>query len=125
MAKKLFIIRGIPGSGKTTLAKKITPYVFEADDFFMKSGQYKFDKSSLTQAHESCQESVRSAMSIGVYPIAVSNTFVRKWEYRPYLDLANEYGYQYEVIVCHGNFKNVHGVPQDVVLQMKRRFEDE
>lgn len=33
----LYLIRGLPGCGKTTLAHKLTSYVCEADDFFGKN----------------------------------------------------------------------------------------
>ena len=32
--KILYLIRGLPGSGKTTLAKSICNVVFSADDYF-------------------------------------------------------------------------------------------
>ena len=45
MTKKLIINRGIPGSGKSTSAKKLAPkeQIFSTDDYFMKNGKYIFD----------------------------------------------------------------------------------
>ena len=43
MEKVLYIVRGIPGSGKSTFAKSLGGTHFEADMFFMKDGEYKFD----------------------------------------------------------------------------------
>lgn len=54
---RLVLIRGLPGTGKTTLAKG---YVakgyrhFEADHFFMQNGQHRFDKERLSEAHAWC-----------------------------------------------------------------------
>ena len=47
----LILVRGLPGSGKSTEAKKIAKtgyYHFEADQYFITpSGEYKFDKNLL------------------------------------------------------------------------------
>ena len=43
--KSLILVRGIPGSGKSTFAKEISygfPFL-SADDFFMIEGKYQFD----------------------------------------------------------------------------------
>jgi len=60
MEKNLYIIRGVPGSGKSTFAKSIAkPWqIFEADQFFMKHGKYDFDFTKLRLAHESCKRRV-------------------------------------------------------------------
>ncbi len=55
--------------------------------------------------------------------IAVSNTFIKKWEYEPYLSLAEEYGYKPIVIECHADFGNIHEIPLDTLKNMKLRYE--
>ena len=48
MEKVLYIVRGIPGSGKTTFAKSLNCPVFEADMFFVNSqGIYNFDYTKI------------------------------------------------------------------------------
>ena len=42
--------------GKSTLAKRVCNQHIEADMFFMKDGEYKFDPTKLKQAHEWCRE---------------------------------------------------------------------
>ena len=46
--KNLYIVRGLPGSGKSTFARSIAkPYqIFEADQYFMKKGKYNFDETN-------------------------------------------------------------------------------
>lgn len=121
---KLYIIRGIPGSGKTTMAKKlvadgsVSTFV-EADEFMTDDkGNYKFDPSLLQKCHQQCQMWVKYYLDKGM-SVAVANTFSRKWEIVPYTRM----GYDYEVIEAKGSFKNSHNVPDSVVRQMKSRWE--
>jgi uridine kinase len=58
----MFINRGLPGSGKSTLSKRIK-YIYEttvicsADDYFMDSNDnYNFDINKRPQAHQVAKE---------------------------------------------------------------------
>ena len=122
--KELFLLRGLPGAGKTTLAKSLGGMQIEADKYFMDGGEYKFDPSKLKEAHAWCQNAVSVWMK-SQDKIIVSNTFTQAWEMQPYFDLAEKYGYRvYSLIVenRHGGV-NEHGVPADKLVQMKNRFE--
>jgi len=128
--KTLFILRGLPGSGKTTLAKSIGAVHFEADMYFMVGKEYKFDVTKLKQAHAWCQDQVRTSMknsdkTIGDLRIAVSNTFTQEWEMEPYVEMAKEYGFKVFTLIVenrHGGV-NQHEVPEDKIELMKNRFE--
>lgn len=126
MEKVLYIVRGVPGSGKTTLAKKLTANVFEADHYFYDNdGNYNFIPSEIKEAHKECQQFVGYAMESGIEKIAVSNTFTQEWEMEPYFELAKKHGFNVFTIVVenrHGGL-NQHGVPEDKIEQMKNRFE--
>jgi predicted kinase len=130
----LILVRGIPGSGKSTFANLIwnNYAICEADKFFYdKDGNYNFDPSKLKQAHAWCQNEVEIKMQDNqnnpqFYPeIAVSNTFTQEWEMQAYLDLASKYDYKVFSIIIenrHGG-KNLHGVPDDTLKKMKDRFQ--
>jgi predicted kinase len=123
--KTLYIVRGVPGSGKSTFAKTLGGTHFETDMFFMKDGEYKFDATKLKDAHEWCRSSVGGLMINEEPRLVVSNTFTQEWEMKPYYDLAEQYGYRvYSLIVenRHGN-KSVHSVPDETMEKMKNRFE--
>jgi predicted kinase len=130
----LFLVRGLPGSGKSTFATHIwNEYaVCEADKYFYdKEGNYNFDASKIKDAHAWCKNEVETRMkdhqlNPQYYPeIAVSNTFTQEWEMKDYYDLAEKYGYKIVSLIVenrHGG-KNVHGVPEDKLEIMKNRFE--
>jgi predicted kinase len=122
--KTLILLRGLPGSGKSTLAKTLGGMHIEADMFFMKDGEYKFDATKLRYAHEWCQDVVENWMDDGEELIVVSNTFTQDWEMDYYYTLAKESGYVVHSVIVenrHGGV-NEHGVPAEKLEQMKNRF---
>jgi predicted kinase len=122
--KTLILVRGLPGAGKSTFAKTLGGIHIEADHYFMKDGEYKFDASKLKQAHEYCRTSTEGWMMEG-YNIVVSNTFTQEWEMEPYFRLAKDHGYRVICLIVENrhNGVNEHGVPADKLEQMKNRFE--
>lgn len=118
---KLILIRGLPGSGKSTVARQFDGVHIEADEYFMINGEYRFDHTKLKQAHEWCQEKTREALK-SRFTAVVSNTFTTLKELRPYFDIAAEFGILPNVIVAQGNFGSVHGVPEETLAKMKARF---
>jgi predicted kinase len=136
MSKVLYIVRGLPGSGKSTFAEKLVGSDFlvcEADKYFIdkETGEYNFDGSKLKDAHKYCQDLVETYMKDSLVndqfyrEIAVSNTLTQEWEMKPYFELAEKYGYMVFTVVVENrhNGKNVHGVPEDKLEIMKNRFE--
>ncbi len=122
----LVIIRGLPGSGKSTIAQEYQKKGFdwyEADMFFSRDGSYRFDPKKLSDAHEWCRKQVDYSLYAG-RDCVVSNTFTRHWEMEPYLAIAARYGAPVETVVATGNYRNVHGVPIDAIEKMRSRWED-
>lgn len=134
MSGVLILLRGLPGSGKSSFAKLMwSEYVIcEADKFFYdKDGNYNFDGSKLKEAHAWCKDQVETFMkdhqaNSQYYPeIVVSNTFTQEWEMEDYFKLAEKYGYKVVSLIVenrHGG-KNVHGVPDEKIEQMRNRFQ--
>ena len=126
MEKVLYIVRGIPGSGKSTFAKTLGGQHYEADMYFIdEEGNYNFDVTKIKDAHQWCQSFVETDMVLEYPKIVVSNTFTQDWEMEPYFKLAKEYGYTVFTIVVenrHGGV-NQHGVPEDKLQMMKDRFQ--
>jgi predicted kinase len=126
MEKTLYIVRGIPGSGKSTFAKTLGGQNYEADMFFInENGEYNFDFTKIKDAHQWCQGMVKSDMILEYPKIVVSNTSTREWELEPYFEMAKEFGYNVFSVVVenrHGG-TNTHGVPEDKLELMRNRFE--
>ena len=122
--KKLIIIRGLPGSGKTSLARLMSSVVCEADDYFIQNGVYQFDHSKLKEAHQQCQNKCREAMQQELEIIVVSNTAVRRWEMEVYKGYAVAFGYEVFEITMSGPLRpSLHGAPDEVIQRMKDTWE--
>ena len=130
---ELILLRGLPGSGKTTLAKIILqlrstdePEILSADDFLEDTeGDYNFDPTKLKEAHNYCQFRCSERMRQQKARIVVANTFTQEWEMDEYFKMAERYNYRVHTVVVenrHGN-ENIHGVPEDKLQQMKNRFQ--
>lgn len=126
--QKLYLIRGISGSGKSTYAQKllsVDPSIkhFEADMFFKRNGNYNFNPSLLKDAHKWCFDKTEEALRNG-HSVIVSNTFTQNWEIKPYIDLGKKYGVEIIIKKATGNYKNIHGVPEEALKRMKDRWEN-
>ena len=132
--KILTLVRGLPGSGKSTFANYLwNEYaICEADKFFTdKDGNYKFDATKISEAHKWCREQVEIRMKDNevnpqFYPeIVVSNTFTQEWEMDEYFNLAEKYGYMVFSIIVENvhSGKSIHSVPNEKIEQMRKRFD--
>jgi len=132
---QLVLVRGLPGSGKSTIAKKEYPdhHHFEADMYqYCECGKYNFHPEVHGRAHEWCLNETISKIEQGEN-VVVSNTFTRNWEMLPYFGVAKMYGADLVVreaeapwandpIVCAE--KTVHKVPLEIIEAMKERWEE-
>jgi predicted kinase len=121
---KMILVRGLPGSGKSTIAKNLIGWYWhlETDQYWMKDGEYEFDASKLGVAHQWCQDETRSLLSRG-FSAVVSNTFTTKKELRPYFEIAKEFDIVPQVILCQAQYGNIHNVPEETLRKMKARFD--
>ena len=128
MEKSLVLVRGLPGSGKTTFATLISGKVpvVSADNFFEDpaTGEYEWDASKLPDAHKYSQLCTQIMMEKQISRICVANTFTTDDEMLPYYELADIFGYRVFSIIVenrHGNI-SIHDVPKSTIENMKNRF---
>ena len=131
--KNLVIIRGIPGSGKSTYANGLikayqsdgcTTAHFEADMFFThEDGSYHWNPEQIGFAHQWCQNQVRESLK-NCDVVIVSNTSVKKKDVDIYVKIAQEAGAKCDIYRMSGQFQNIHAVPSEIVQKMLDSFED-
>lgn len=139
------ILRGVPGSGKSTLIKNFISIlnisdkdiiICSADNFFMKKNnkgedEYIFNGSKIKEAHLECKKNFNNAIKEKKKKIIfLDNTNIKFWEYKDYLrdssEFLNTLLIEFRIIKEDINKvldRNVHGVPNDKILQMYNNFQ--
>ncbi|XP_061575678.1 NEDD4-binding protein 2-like 2 isoform X2 [Cololabis saira] len=114
-ASVLILMRGLPGSGKTTLARD----------------GYRYDPGLLGSAHEWNQSRAEDALHDGRSPVIIDNTNLQAWEMKPYVRMALKRGYKVDFCEPDTSWKfdpfelekrNKHSVPHEKIAQMRDRF---
>lgn len=140
--KVLIILRGLPGSGKSYLARKIVEisigsnhyhnFIFSADDYFMRRGNYQYDPTKIHEAHSFNQQRAFAAMNRGVSPVIIDNTNTQLWEMKPYAMFAAQHAYIIEILEPGTPWafnerelfgRNTHQVPRVKLKEMLTRYE--
>ena len=121
----LYLVRGLPGSGKSTWAKERFPAFIhlEADMWFIDNeGNYNFNQDNLHIAHRWCQDTTRILLRNG-FNVIVSNTFTTLKEMKYYVDLSEDLYVPLKVYSMTTMFGSVHNVPNETIKRMKQRWQ--
>jgi predicted kinase len=145
--KVMIIMRGVSGAGKSTRARQLagpTGLVLSTDDFFGSGEDYvkNYKAERLPEAHQSNQKQAEEALSKGITPIIIDNTNLMPYEAKPYVLLAQKYGYEVrieepqsdhwnQILELHKQkqalaqqlaARNLHGAPPERVADMISQY---
>jgi AAA domain len=120
------ILRGLPGSGKSTFAKRLADeYDFvhlEADDHFYVNGEYRFDPMRVADAHAIVVRDAVAHLQAG-RRVVVANTHAQLWEMAGVVGAASLFQRSYCFVNCIGRYANIHAVPENIISSMNARFD--
>ncbi|NXA30932.1 N4BP2 protein, partial [Eudromia elegans] len=133
----LVLLRGVPGSGKSFLARALLEdnpggIILSTDDYFYKHGQYRYDATCLGEAHDWNRKRAKEAFEKRVSPIIIDNTNIQAWEMKPYVTLAQQFKYKvmFREPDTWWKFKpkelerrNIHGISKEKIKRMLERYE--
>lgn len=130
--KQMTIMRGLPGSGKSHLARRLGGLVLSTDDFYVSNGAYRYDHARRHEAHAWNQARALMAVQRGNTHVVIDNTCSMAWEARPYVEIAVAAGYAVRFMsprtpwawnVAECAKRNSHGVSLESIAAMLRRWE--
>mgnify|MGYP005850169857 CR=1 FL=1 len=137
----VYIMRGIPGSGKSSIVKQLAMEdttssnlsSVSADYYFedINTGEYKFDPTKLEEAHAEC---LRQFIALVMFQseenstVFVDNTNMLLWQLTPYLSIAKAYGCNIKIVEVFCDVlvawkRCTHNVPLEVIERMANHYE--
>lgn len=135
----MFIMRGLPGSGKSTITEGIQSLfnrhdvvICSADDFRTDSdGNYVFDPDQLESTHRQCKQKAQLSCQQNQNVVIIDNTNIQSFEYEPYLKIAKRFGYPVIFLSMKAGDANVlskrnrHYVPLNKIKQMQSNYKED
>lgn len=133
--KILYVMRGLPGSGKSKRAKELVGngIIHSVDEYHVKDGIYKFDIDKIGYYHYLNFMASLESIKRGITPIVIDNTNITASNCRNYVDAARTYGYEVQVIEPNTEWafnldelvkRNTHGAPREVIESMLFTYEE-
>jgi predicted kinase len=119
------ILRGAPGSGKSTYAKKKYPKyrIVSADYYMEENGVYKFSPTKLQDAHNACKRDFLHALEAGEN-VVVDNTNILATNVAFYAEAAMAFDAKLDILTLEirdceiAAKRNIHEVPEHKVQMM-------
>jgi predicted kinase len=124
--KVFYIVRGLPGSGKTTygseLATDLGIKYFETDMFMTEpDGTYIWTEERWLKAIQKVEDGIYTELSNG-NSVVLIGVLARWASIRDYVEAAQHEGFQVEIVHCTNEFESVHGIPAGKLAKLKINF---
>ena len=121
---RLQIIRGLPGSGKTTLALERYSHLMrlETDMFFYREGAYRYTVENNRRAVEWFNNTILDFLAQGIDFVltGVFSAHTERLDFAVKMALAN--GYEVWITTLTSKYDGVHAVPECDYKAMKESF---
>lgn len=127
----VLLMRGLPGSGKSTEARQWADLVtgtriFSADDYMYANGR-AFNPMLIEDCQEQCRADFEKALQGHTPLVIVDNTNTKLSSLRPYVKLIEAYAYNFTVVQFHVKpqvalERNIHGVPFPTLERMAKHM---
>jgi len=129
--KKVYILRGVSGSGKSSFVKKFLPknvIIHSTDKFFYKGKRYVFNLKKLSFYHQKNFDNFLENLKKGKKVIVIDNTNLLCEFVRPYIETAKKYGYKVILVdfIPRGREfhykRNIHNIPLKVISNQIKNY---
>lgn len=138
----VFILRGLPGVGKTELALLLQSkfsdpergaVILSSDDFFVnrETLEYIFDMTKVDAAHKWNFKNFKTAIEKKIKTIIIDNSNIKSFHYSHYVDYAQRHNYRVVVALLPHNdasdkelsLRTPHGINRNTIRRMRKDFE--
>ena len=139
--KTMYIMRGIPGCGKSTWAREellnqlsvencdftnkdlFKLHILSVDDFFYHEGRdgnvvFKFDTRDLQEYHECNKHRAKINCCLHISPLFIDNINISYEQMRPYMEIANFHNYK--IIIVEPEYYNPKAFDIDDLMKSHR-----
>lgn len=120
----LVVVRGLPGSGKTTLANAFAQrgfHHFEQDRFFDQHAVSRTDSSNVILARTTCMLDAETALMHG-RNVVVANIFADYADIQPYIDMAIWRKAKLIIIQAQGQWESQYAQNEAVLSTLMARW---
>ncbi|MDO8601036.1 MAG: ATP-binding protein [bacterium] len=131
--KVVFIMRGVPGSGKSSIAREIAHpegVIHSTDQYFYDAkGEYRFDPSKLSEYHDKNYDAFCKSLELEKPVVVIDNTNVQRSHFERYVIAAKARGYLVREIEAPkpdpamAAKRNIHSVSEETIRQMLAQYE--
>lgn len=126
-------MRGVPGSGKSTIAKILAGdggSTHSTDDFFYVDGEYRFNPKQLSENHDRNFTAFCHSLSVGIPIVICDNTNIKHSHFDRYVIAATQAGYFVAFVVMPhpepevAARRTIHKVPATAIARMINEWEN-